>query len=459
MTDYSEFLDRKTHYCDEVGFDPIWVPDFLFDFQRELMRWATHRGRAAIFADTGLGKTPMQLVWAENVCRKTNGNVLILTPLAVSHQTIREGEKFGIECRLSTDGSVHRGITVTNYEKLHYFNANDFAGLVCDESGILKNFEGKRKAMITRFASKRPYRLLCTATAAPNDYSELGTSSEALGELEYSVMLERFFKNTQNICNTRQRWVSHGGPMPKWIFKKHAEQPFWRWVCSWARAIRRPSDLGFDDSDFELPQLIERETIVENTEPLPGEMFVRPAFGLQEQLQERKMTIQQRCEMVAEKVNHNRPALVWCHLNAEGDLLEELIPDALQVAGSQSDEVKEERLLAFVNGDLRVLVSKPKIAGFGLNLQHCNHVTFFPSHSYEQYYQGIRRCYRYGQTRPVTVDIITTGGELDVLKNLRRKAEAADKMFSELVAHMNDSMRLFRDNPFQTEAEMPAWLR
>ena len=243
----------------------------------------------------------------------------------------------------------------------------------------------------------------------------------------------------------------------KWRFKYHAQEPFWRWVCSWARALRRPSDLGYSDEGFVLPPLIERETIVECERPMDGRLFTLPAVSLHEQREERRLTIRERCEAVAAKVDHDQPALVWCHLNAEGDLLEKLIPDAIQVKGAQADEEKEERLLAFATGEARVLVTKPRIGGFGLNLQHCAHVIFFPSHSYEQYYQGVRRCWRFGQTRPVEVDIITTRGELEVLKNLQRKAAAADRMFTRLVAHMNDELRMTASE-YETAEVVPAWL-
>jgi hypothetical protein len=452
--DYATFLEHKTQSACGSGFAPLWMPDELFDFQKALTEWSLVSGRGALFADCGLGKTPMQLVWAENVVRKTNGRVLVATPLAVGHQTVREGDKFGVECRRSADGKPAGKITVTNYERLHLFDPNDFEGMVCDESSILKNYDGARRAVVTEFLRKMPYRLLCTATAAPNDYIELGTSSEALGELGHMDMLARFFKNEQANISTKR---FHGEAV-KWRLKKHAVQPFWRWVCSWARAMRRPSDLGFDDGRFVLPELIERETVIDNTTPLPGELFVRPAFGLWEQRQEARITLKQRCELAAEKVNHKQPAVVWCHLNDEGDLLERLIPDCVQVSGRDSDEVKEERLLAFQSGEARVIVIKPKIGAFGLNWQHCAHMTVFPSHSYEQYYQGVRRCWRFGQKRKVVVDVITTGGGLSVLKNLQRKATQADAMFSELVLHMNDALHLRRSSEFTKEMEAPEWL-
>ena len=461
FTSYSSFLESKTQLGGEFGFTPLWLPDSLYDFQAELVEWATRKGRAAIFADCGLGKTPMQLVWAENVVRKANKPVLILTPLAVSYQTLRESEKFGVECQRVTDGKVASGarVIVTNYERLEHFRPGDFAGVVCDESSILKNFAGVRRKAITEFMRVLPYRLLCTATAAPNDYVELGTSSEALGELGMLDMLARFFKNTQNTSNPRIGWRTQGGKdRAKWRVRGHAEEPFWRWVCSWARAIRRPSDLGFADDAFVLPPLEECEHVVKASRPRGGMLFALPAVGLREEREERRHTIAERCEKVASLVEGSDQALVWCHLNDEGDMLADLIPDAQQVKGADSDDAKEERLMAFAAGELRVLVTKPKIGAWGLNLQRCAHVTFFPSHSYEQYYQGVRRCWRFGQTRPVHVDVIATEGERDVMINLRRKAEQADKMFAALVEHMNESLHIERSNAYETTPEVPAWL-
>lgn len=454
VSDYGGFLARKAQEGAEHGFEPLVLPDSLFDFQRELTAWAIRKGRGALFADTGLGKTLMELVWADNVVRMTNRPVLILTPLAVTAQLVAEAAKFGIEATRAPAGIAARGINVTNYERLHYFDTADFAGVVCDESSILKSFDGARKAEITAFMRKVPYRLLATATAAPNDYVELGTSSEALGYLGHQDMLSRFFKNDQNNSTNRGMY----GQRVTWRFKGHAEQPFWRWVCSWARACRKPSDLGFDDGAFELPPLIERQHTVQSAVAAPGMLFALPAADLREQREERRRTITERCERVAELVNHDEPALVWCHLNDEGDLLERIIPDAVQVSGSDSDEKKEERLLGFARGDIRVLVTKPKIGAWGLNYQHCAHMTFFPSHSYEQYYQGVRRCYRFGQKRAVTVDLVTTEGEQKVLENLQRKAAQADSMFSNLVAEMNDAISLQQSTTFSNRQEAPSWL-
>jgi hypothetical protein len=453
--DYEAFLEDRAQLGGDHGFGPLWLPDFLFPFQRALVEWATRRGRAAIFADCGLGKTLMELTWAENVVRHTRAGVLLLTPLAVTHQIQAEAERFGIQARISRDGAPHVGITITNYERLHHFTPTDFAGVVCDESSILKSFDGSTKKALTEFMRKRPFRLLATATAAPNDFIELGTSSEALGYMGHMDMLNKFFRNTLNNSSTGR----YRGESVKWRLKGHAEIPFWRWVCSWARACRRPSDLGFDDADFLLPPLVETEHMVDVDRPAEGMLFSLPAVGLKEQRAERRRTIQERCEKAAALVaKTDQPAIVWCHLNDEGDLLEELIPEAVQVSGSMTDEVKESRLLGFARGESRVLITKPVIGAWGLNYQHCNHVTFFPSHSFEQYYQAVRRCWRFGQKRPVGVDVVSTEGEAGVLKNLQRKARQADEMFSALVSHMGEAMGMGREASFKTKVEVPSWL-
>lgn len=456
MSDYSEFLQGKSQLDGDFGFAPVWMPEFLMDFQAAMVDWSLRKGRAALFEDCGLGKTVQELVFAENVVRKTNGRVLIAAPLAVAMQIVREGEKFGIQVTLSRDGKVGGpGIYVTNYERLHLFSPADFIGFVSDESSILKSFDGARRSAVTEFMRHLPYRLLGTATAAPNDYIELGTSSEALGHLGHMDMLNRFFKNDLNNSATgRMR-----GEVIKWRLKGHAETPFWRFVCSWARAIRRPSDLGFDDTRFILPPLEEVEHLVEANTLGEGMLFSMPAVGLKEQREERRRSVQERCQHVASLVNPTgQPALVWCHLNDEGDLLERLIPDAVQVSGKDTDDAKEEKLMAFADGKARVLITKPKIGAWGLNYQHCNHVTSFPSHSFEQYYQGVRRCWRFGQTRQVRVDIVTTEGERGVLRNLQRKAAQADAMFSALITHMNEALAVDRSRVFTISQELPAWL-
>lgn len=460
-SDYATFIERKVHQHDRAGFAPVWMPEFLFPFQVALVEWAVEQGRAAIFADCGLGKTPMQLVWAENVRRHTGKPVLIATPLAVAVQTIEEAAKFGIEAAISRDGRVAGPITVTNYERLERFDTADYGGVVADESSAIKAFDGVRRKIVTDFMRKHRYRLLATATAAPNDYIELGTSSEALGYLGHMDMLGRFFVNANKTADTKGRYRGFHAPQqwtgPMWRFKGHAEQPFWRWVASWARAMRKPSDMGYDDDGFILPPLEHAEHVVTARQGPVDTLWDLPAIGLREEREELRRTLRERCERAAGLLTTDRAAVAWCHLNDEGDLLERLIPDAVQVSGSDSIERKEEVLTAFSHGQVRVLVTKPRIGAWGLNWQHAAHTTFFPSHSYEQYYQAVRRMWRFGQTRPVRVDIITTEGGANVLANLERKARQADKMFTELVAHMNDAMRIERST-FTKAVEVPAWL-
>jgi len=461
QTEYQQFLVKKSQLTTGTGFDPVWMPDFLYDFQRDLVEWSLLRGRTAIFADCGLGKTPMQLVWAENVVRKTGGKVLIIAPLAVSYQTIREGEKFGIKVTRSDDGTAYEGITITNYERVHHFNHTNFAGTVCDESSAIKSFDGKHRETVTKFMRKQQYRLLCTATAAPNDYIELGTSSEALGYLDRTDMMDRFFKNDQSSSvHSHAKWIGqNGGKQVGWRLKGHAEEHFWKWVCSWARAVRKPSDIGFSDEAFVLPELIENDHLIIPSATQMGKLFDMPAVGLREERAEARRTMNERCEKVAELVNDTgEQAIVWCHLNAEGDLLERLIPDSVQVAGRNTDDEKEGRLWCFASGKSRVLVTKPKIGAYGLNLQNCAHMTFFPTHSYEQYYQGVRRCWRFGQKKPVVVDVVATPGGRRVMDNLARKSDQADQMFTLLVKHMNDASALERKEYYTTKEELPSWL-
>lgn len=452
--DYAAFLDRKAQLGDRHGFEPEWMPDFLFGFQADLIEWAVRQGRAAIFADCGLGKTPMQLVWAENVWRRTGRPVLIATPLAVAFQTVTEADKFGVEAAVSRDGRMTAPITVTNYGRLHLFNSDEFGGMVCDESSAIKSFDGERRRIVTEMMRRLPYRLLCTATAAPNDYVELGTSSEALGQLGHMDMLGRFFTN--NLGNSSNH-RAYGGAV-KWRFKGHAEEQFWRWVASWARAMRRPSDLGHPDTGFDLPALNVAEHVVQARVTRDGALFDMPAHGLQEEREEQRRTLTERCEQAASLLERSESAVAWCQLNPEGDLLTKLIDGAVQVKGSDPAEKKEEALAAFSRGDIRVLVTKPAIGAWGLNWQHCNHMTYFPNHSYEQYYQAVRRSWRFGQTRPVTVDVVTTEGGAGMLANLQRKSDQADAMFESLVAHMLDAVNIDPTRNYNRPVEAPAWL-
>jgi superfamily II DNA or RNA helicase len=448
---YNDFLNNKSQTSGYSGFKPLWIPDYLKDFQKYLVDWSLRKGKGANFADTGLGKTVMFLVWAENIVRKTNKNVLILTPLAVSTQTITEGAKFGIEVKRSRDGQPKGKITVTNYQQLEKFNSNDFIAIICDESSAIKNNEGQTKKNVVRFSGKMDYRLFCTATPSPNDFIELGTTSEALGELPFMEMLSQFFRDTSNDKNPQ--WST-----PKYILKNHAIHDFWRWVVSWARAIRKPSDLGFDDSEFILPELIETEHILDVTKPLDGYLFAARAETLKEQREERKKTLEERAEKVIELCEKHDISVIWGHYNYETDFLERMIPNAIQISGSDSDEAKEEKFGAFTNGQIKKLVIKSKIGCWGLNWQHCNHAIFFPSHSYEQYYQAVRRFWRYGQKRKVNIDIVTTMGESGVMENVKRKARDAEKMYSLLVKYMNDELNIKKQNKQFSKTELPKWM-
>lgn len=454
--DYAAFLASKAQLANTGGFEPAGLPDHLFDYQRELVAWAVRQGRGALFADCGLGKTPMSLAWAEQVHNHTGRPVLILTPLAVGFQIVSEAAKFGHDAALSRDGSIPAPITVTNYEQLSKFDPDDFAGVVCDESSAIKSFDGQRRAEVTEFMRRVQYRLLGTATAAPNDYVELGTSSEALGHLGHMDMLSRFFTNKNRSVSSRGR--SMGGDSIEWRLKGHAEGPFWQWVASWARAIRRPSDFGFSNAGHILPELIVREHIVEARRPAEGTLFDVPAHGLQEEREENRRTLTERCEAAAERLADAETGVAWCHLNDESVLLSKLIDGAVELAGRESAEAKEEKLKAFTDGQIRVLVTKPSLGAFGLNWQHSHRATYFPSHSYEQWYQAVRRMLRFGQQHPVEIDVITTEGGSRVLANLQRKADQADQMFTELVAHMNDARAIDPHTNYSNPMEVPSWI-
>ena len=448
---YSKFLESKSHTANNYGFDPLVLPDGLFDFQKHLVTWALRKGRSAIFADCGLGKSFMSLTWAQNVAQKTNRPVLIITPIAVGRQFEKEGEKFGIPCTVSRDGKPKGDITITNYERLHLFNSSDYSGVVCDESSILKNIKGSTKKQVIEFLKKTPYRLCTTATPAPNDPIELGTTSEAVGDMGAMDMLGTFFKNNEK--SLHPAFIDS-----KWTFKPHSEKAFWKWVSTWARAIRRPSDMGFDDNGFILPEMTVNDIVIDRSQPLPGMLFSVPAVGLWEERQERKLTVEQRCEKVAELVEGHDTSVIWGSMNIETDLLENIIPDSVNIKGGDDLDRREEMLMAFSNGDIRRLITKPKIGAFGLNWQHCAHMTFFPDHSYEQFYQGTRRIWRFGQKRNVTIDVVMSEAQERVFNNLSRKSEAADNMFEMLVQHMNEAEKMNNKTNFNNQVNLPTWL-
>lgn len=463
--DYQAFLARKAQDNTRCGFKPIWMPDFLFDFQQSALEWNLWKGRSADLLDCGMGKGPIGLCFAENVVRHTNRPALIAAPLAVAQQFVSEAEKFGVQIHRSNDGKIKPGVNVTNYQKLHKFNPADFSGMVCDEASAIKSFDGKLRSQVTEFLRTIPYRLMATASAAPNDYTELGTQSEALGVMGAIDMMNRFFRNANNTVDTKSHMKGFHAPRQmvkqQWRFKGHAEQPFFRWVCSWARAGRKPSDLGpFDDARFVLPPLIEREHVVDTRTLADGFLFPLAAANRQEELEERRRTIQERCEFAASLVaDTGKPFIVWCQLNPEGDLLENLLPDAVQIKGADTDEEKEEKWARFLSGQVRGLVSKHKIGGWGINAQHCAHVVEFADHSYEAHYQGVRRCYRYGQKSPVINDIITTEGGKGAKENMIRKARAADRMFSMVVENMHKAIAIDAGYKFTQEVQIPQWLR
>jgi len=422
---YSEFLASKTLSDSPTGIEDM--PDLnpmLFPFQRDITSWALRRGRAAIFADCGLGKTPMQLEWATHV----PGNVLIVAPLAVSKQTIREGIKFGIEVGVSQDGSVAGDITITNYERLHNFAPSDFNGIVLDESSILKSYTGKFRNDLIENWGDIPYRLACTATPAPNDFMELGNHAEFLGVMTRAEMLAMFF-------------VHDGGETQKWRLKGHAQTEFWKWISSWAVMLRKPSDLGYDDGDFILPELEIRRIVVpvDDLGCEEGMLFRMPALTLQERQKERRLTIGKRVDECAKIINGDPdPWLIWCNLNDESKALTFAIDGAIEVKGADKPEYKEEMLLKFSSGEVRTLVTKPKIAGHGMNWQHCNKVVFVGlSDSYEQFYQAVRRVWRFGQKKPVVCYIITAETEGAVVANIKRKEREANEMAEGMVKHMH----------------------
>jgi hypothetical protein len=419
---YSEFLESKRHSIGNSGFEPNYIPEMAFDFQREIIERAVRKGRIAIFADTGLGKTLIQLSIAKNIVNHTNQRVLILTPLAVAFQFILEAEKLGIDdIEYSKDGKHTKKIVICNYERLHYFDSSDFVGVILDESSILKNFDGKIKSHVTAFVRKIPYRFLSTATPAPNDYVEFGTSSEALGYLPYMDMLTKFFANNEN--NVRPQDIG-----TKWYLKPHAKNEFFSWLNQWSISIKKPSDLGFSDERYKLPNLIENKVFVKNEKNwiIDGQimMFNGVAATMSEVREEQKGTFKERCEKAVE-LTVDKTSVYWCNFNDEGDLLDELDTDAVQLKGGMTIEKKEDILFNFANGNIKRIITKPKITSFGLNWQHCNHTVYFPTWSYEQYYQSIRRFWRFGQTKDVTVDLVLSDGQKRVIDTLLYKTNKA----------------------------------
>lgn len=419
---YADFLARKAQLDPPTGLLPDQIPDLpeaLFPFQRDIVRWALLRGRAGLLADTGTGKSLMQLAWADAVCRFTGGRVILLTPLAVAAQMVREATKFGIAARqCATQADVGPGINVTNYAKLHHFDLSAFVGVVLDESSILKSFDGKTRNMLVESCRDIPFRLAATATPAPNDHTELGNHAEWLGVMSLTGMQSTFF-------------IHDSSDTKSWRLKGHAENDFWRWMCSWSVLLRRPSDLGYDDGAYSLPPLEQIEHLV----PVDGP----PARTLSERLTARRNSIADRVAKAVALTPADRPFVWWCNLNAESEALARAIPGAVEVRGSDKEDEKERKLNDFAAGRCRVLVTKPTICGFGLNWQHCADTGFVGlNDSFEQVYQAVRRFWRFGQTRPVTVHFVAASTEGAVLENLRRKEADAERMAAGMVANMAD---------------------
>ena len=436
MNQYQAFLNSKKHTLGSFGFEPVWMPDCGFDFQKHIISKSVVKGRVGVFADTGLGKTLIQLSMAHNIVAKTNGRVLILTPLAVAFQFLDEAEKIGVpDVYHSKDGALDGRIIVCNYERLHYLSPNDFECVMCDESSILKNFAGVTRDQIIAFIKRVKYRFLSTATPSPNDYLELGNSSEALGYMGYMDMLTKFFKSNQNSVDSNNRNIGE-----KFYLKPHAEKDFFAWVNQWSIMVKKPSDLGFSDEGYNLPPLITNKHIVHNEKTwcINGQssLFAMPAKTMTEVREEQKLTVKERCEKARELAG-DKVSVYWCNLNEESALLGELDRDAVEIVGGMSIDKKEDILAAFARGEIKRLITKAKMTSMGLNWQHCNHTVYFPTWSYEQFYQSIRRFWRFGQKNEVTCDMVISDGQERVLEALEQKTQKAISFYENLVKNAN----------------------
>lgn len=455
--DYIKFLESKRHTLGSHGFDPSWMPEGAFDFQQAIIEKAVKKGRIGIFADTGLGKTLIQIAIAENVIRHTNKRVLILTPLAVAFQFINEANRVGVhDIGHSKDGTLTHKITVCNYERLHLLNPDDFVCVMLDESSILKNFAGKIRDQIVAFIKRVPYRFLSTATPSPNDFIELGNSSEALGYMGYMDMLTKFFKSNQNSVDSNNRNIGE-----KFYLKPHAERDFFAWVNQWSVMVKRPSDLGFNNKGYELPSLHVNKHMVGNSKTwvIDGQesLFAMPAKSMTEVREEQKITVHERCEQ-AVKLAYGKTSVYWCNLNEESELLARLDPNAAEIIGGMSIDQKEEILVSFAKGEIDRLITKAKMTSMGLNWQHCNHTVFFPTWSYEQYYQAIRRFWRFGQKQEVTCDMVISEGQERVLEALEQKTQKAIQLYGNLVANANrDFTHVTKD--FHQTIQLPEFLK
>jgi len=453
---YNEFLEAKKHSSINYGIDYDFMPDKMFDFQKYVAEYAIKKGRCAVFLDTGLGKTIIELTVAKNYIHKTNKPVLIITPLAVAFQFIREAEKFGIDdVMYSKDGRYKTKIVICNYERLDKFNHNDFDCVILDESSILKNFDGAIRNQVTTFLKKVKYRYLFTATPSPNDFIELGTSSEALGYMGYTDMLTKFFTNNEDTIKPQNIGT-------QWILKGHAKDDFFKWVSSWSVSMRKPSDLGYSDDLFVLPKLNINYHPVKNEKNMVinGQimLFNNIARRLTEVREEQRCTIENRCEKAVYLTNEHDISVYWCNLNDEGDLLEQMDTGAIQIKGSMNLDKKEDILIAFYNQEIKKIITKPKMTAFGLNWQHCNHTVYFPTFSYEQYYQAVRRFWRFGQKKEVNVDMVYSDGQKRVLDSLLAKTEKANELFSKLNSSINTDYNI-KKTEFNKVLTLPKFIR
>ena len=437
MSDYLEFIAGKDRSTIFNRIPEEWMPDAAFDYQKTIIRWALRKGRACIFAGTGLGKTLMELAWAENVQRFSKWRVLVLAPLAVSDQIVAEGERFGVKVKkIRTESDIDGpGIYVTNYAKIHMVKGHEWCGIVLDESSIIKHHDGATKAELIEFADGIEYRLASTATPAPNDWMELASHAEFLGVCSRAEMLSTYF-------------VHDGGETQKWRLKGHAVTPFWKWVCSWGALLQSPEDIGFDGSRHKLPELRQHLASITSNSLLPGELFVVEAATLQERLAAKRKTVDERVAETARVVasHPDEVWVVWCHLNSESDALAESIPGSVELRGDQDEATKERILREFAEGKIRVLIGKPSMCGFGLNWQHCSKMIFVGlNDSWEQIYQAIRRCWRFGQKRPVDVWFVAADIEGNVVANIERKdkqaKEMADRMIAETSVFVTDELK------------------
>jgi len=456
---YSDFLERKRVQDPATGIpETVSLSPSMMDHQRDITAWALKRGRAAIFAGTGLGKTFMELAWGEVVARHTGKPVLLFAPLAVSLQHISEAKKWGIDAKLvAKQADCVQGINITNYQKIEHFDVSEFGGVILDESSILKSTDGKYRTKLIEDCSVVPFRLAATATPAPNDFMELGNHAEFLGVMSYTDMLATFF-------------VHDGGDTQKWRLKGHAEDEFWKWMATWSVMLRKPSDIGYPDEGYNLPPLNMNQHVVSvNYEPSleTGLLFPMEAVGLSERISARRDTVSERVKLAASITPPTGPFVWWCNLNTESEALVKAIPDAVDVRGSDSDAAKEQKLRDFTEGKIRVLVTKPSIAGFGMNWQHCADTGFVGlNDSFEQIYQAVRRFWRFGQTKPVNVHYVSAETEGAVLANLKRKEADADRMAAAMVMHMADltseiirgSTRAIPDYNPTIPMKMPEWL-